>query len=86
MKIIKVLDIHGNVNKEETKESLQLLRIKKVNPYKGTVPIFGLPMNVFYYFKAVKETNETISLNFSYGRHNSKTNFLPNTIFKINVK
>ena len=85
LKIIKVLDIHGNVNKEETKESLQLLRIKKVNPYKGTVPIFGLPMNVFYYFKAVKETNETVSLKFSYGRHNSKTNILPNTIFKINV-
>ena len=73
------------LNKNETKESLQLLRTRNENPL-GRLHIVGNPRNVYYYFKAVKETNEAVSLKFSYGRQWEKSNILPITTFKINVK
>ena len=72
------------VNEDEIKETVQFLRKYEGEQY-GRIAIIGNPRNVYYQFKALKQTNETVIAKFYYGKY-EKTDLRKITVFKINVE
>ena len=72
------------VNENEIKDSIQFLKEYEGEQY-GRISIIGNPRNVYYQFKALKQTNETVFAKFYYGKY-EKTDLRKITVFKINVE
>ena len=73
------------LNEDEVNDVLLFIESKLLNPYAGQInPPIGSGEYELFYFKAIKETDEAISLNFNYGK-SSKNNALYSSVVKINV-
>ena len=71
------------LNENEIKDTIQFLRSYEGSQY-GRIAIIGNPRNVYYQFKALKKTNETVLAKFFYGKYQDKIKGI--TTFKINVE
>ncbi len=73
------------LNKNETQETFQYLRSYQRIEYLR-FHIVGDRRNSYFHFKALKKTNEAVTLKFSFGRFWKESKYQRIETFKINVK
>lgn len=71
------------LNQEENDETIKFIETKFVNPYDKQ--IIGKGGLLYYYFKALKVSNEEITLKFSYSRSFKNDNPAATHLIKIKV-
>ena len=74
------------LNKNETQETFQYLRSYQGNEFLRKHIVGDLRKITYFHFKALKKTNEAVTLKFTFGRFWKESKYQTIETFKINVK